>query len=118
LPCTPITEGLIFGGIAGLVTTAACFGLTLGIVTAFYRRGSFGMITLSGVALSNCLLIECSAFPIVDAIRLLFLTIAMTAVFSWTLRLLNRMRTNNTIIDVRTHRPSRAVYPRAATSEK
>lgn len=118
LPCTPITEGLIFGGFAGLVTTAACFGLTLGIVTALYRRGSFAMITLSGVALSNCLLIECSAFPIVDALRLLLLTISMTAVFSWTLRLLNRMRTNNTIIQVQTRRHPRAVYPRAITSEK
>jgi hypothetical protein len=118
LPCTPITEGLIFGGIFGLFITASCFGLTLGIVTTLYRRGSFAMITLSGVALSNLLLIECSAFPIVDAIRLLLLTISMTAVIAWTLRLLNRMRTNNTIIQVHGPRHPRGVYPRAATSEK
>ncbi len=117
LPCTPIAEGLIFGGIAGLVVTAACFGLSLGIVTALYRRGSFTMITLCGVALSNCLLIECSAFPIVDAIRLLLLTISMTAAFAWTLRLLNGMRTN-TIIAVHSRQPPRAIYPRTVTSEK
>lgn len=119
LPCTPITEGLIFGGIGGLIATAACFGLSLGIVTAFYRRGTFAMITLSGVALSNCLLIECSAFPIVDTVRVLTLTISMTAAFSWTLRLLNRLRANNTIIQVQSrNRHIRPVYPGAVTSEK
>jgi len=112
MPCTPITEGLIFGGLPGLVLTAACFGLILGMVSALYRRGTFVSITLSGVALSNCLLIECSAFPIIDAIRLLLLTISMTAVFSWTLRLLNRLRTNNTIIQVHANRRPRAIYPR------
>jgi hypothetical protein len=118
LPCTPITEGLLFGGIFGLATTAAAFGLTLGIVTAMFRRGSFVMTTLAGVALSNCLQIECSAFPIIDALRLLLLVVSMTSVFAWTLRLMNRMRTNNTIIQVHTHRHQRALYPRAITYEK
>jgi hypothetical protein len=118
LPCTPITEGLIFGGIFGLIITAACFGLSLGIVTALYRRGTFAMVTLSGVALSNCLLIECSSFPIVDSLRLLLLTISMTAAFAWALRLLNRLRTTNTVIQVNTRRHPRAVYHQAVISEK
>jgi hypothetical protein len=120
LPCTPITEGLIFGGIPGLVITAAAFGLTLGIATALYRRGSFASITLAGVGMSGCLLIECSAFPIVDSMRLLVLTVSMTALFAWTLRLLKRVRTNDVIIQVHTRprRPERAVLPRAATSEE
>lgn len=118
LPCTPITEGILFGGIPGLATTAAFFGLTFGIATAMYRRGSFVMTTLAGVALSNCLQIECSAFPIIDASRLLLLTASMTSVFAWTLRLMNRMRTNNTIIQVHAHRHQRTVYPRAVTYEK
>ncbi|HRI63057.1 MAG TPA: hypothetical protein PK156_02435 [Polyangium sp.] len=118
LPCTPITEGLLFGGIFGLAFTAAFFGITLGIITAMYRRGSFVMTTLAGVALSNCLQIECSAFPIIDATRLLLLTISLSAVFAWTLRLINRSRTNTTIIHAHTRRHPRAVYPRAITYEK
>jgi hypothetical protein len=118
LPCTPITEGLLFGGIPGLALTAAFFGLTLGIVTSMYRRGSFVMVTLAGVALSNCLQIECSAFPIIDALRLLLLTVSMSSVFAWTLRLMNRARTTTTIIQAHTRRHPRPVYPRAITYEK
>lgn len=117
LPCTPITEGLIFGGVSGLAITASFFGLALGIVTALYRRGNFVMVTVCGVSLSNLLLIECSAFPIVDSMRMLLLTVSMTSVFAWTIRLFNRMRTNTTIMQVQ-HRHPRAVYPRAATYEK
>lgn len=118
LPCTPITEGLLFGGISGFVIIAAVFGIHLGIVSALYRRGTFASITLSGVALSNCLLIECSAFPIVDSLRLVTLTVSMTAVFAWTLRIFNRMRVPSANIYVHTRRPQRAVLQRAATFDE
>jgi len=117
LPCTPVTEGLLFGGIGGLVFTAASFGATLGIVTALYRRGTFACITLAGVAMSTLVLIECSAFPIVDSARLFLLTMSLATVFAWTARLLYRMRSTNTTVR-QTRRAPRAVYQRPATLEK
>ncbi len=117
LPCTPITEGLLFGGIGGLVFTAACFGITLGIVTALYRRGSFASITLAGVALSTLVLIECSAFPIIDSMRLFMLTMSLATVFAWTMRLLYRMRTTRPKVTLRT-RHRRTVYQPAASLEE
>ena len=47
---------------------------------------------------------ECSAFPIIDSLRSVFLTAAMSGTFAWTLRLLNRVRTTNAIIQVRDER--------------
>ncbi len=118
LPCTPTAEGLIFGGILGLVITATVYGIALGIVTALYRRGSFASVTLCGVALANCLLIECSAFPIVDSMRLLFLTAAMSGTFAWVLRLLNRVRTTNAIIQIRDDRRPLRHVRHAVTAQK
>lgn len=92
LPCTPIAEGLLFGGIGGLVATAVFFGLTLGIVTALYRRGSFASIALAAVTMMPFLLIECSAFPIIDASRVSCLVLVLSALFAWPMRFLYEVR--------------------------
>lgn len=86
LPCTPTAEGIIFGGVPGLFITAAFFGLALGIVTAIYRRGTFASLTLGCAAMYNCVLIECSAFPIIDSLRTLIITGAASGSLAWLLR--------------------------------
>lgn|GEM_PF-6926703 len=87
LPCTATTEGIIFGGIEGLFITALVFGIALGIVTALYRRGTFASMALAGAAMYPCVLIECSAFPIVDSLRVLAITFAFSIPLAWLLHL-------------------------------
>ncbi len=87
LPCTPITEGLLFGGIGGLVVTGAIFGFALGIITAIFRQGSFTSTAIAAITMMTLVLIECSAFPIIDASRSFAFILTMSASIAWLLRL-------------------------------
>lgn len=89
LPCTPTAEGIIFGGVPGLLITAFFFGISLGIVTALYRRGTFASLALGGAAMYHSVLIECSAFPIIDSLRMLVIATFVAGSVAWFLRMIH-----------------------------
>ncbi len=93
LPCTPTAEGIIYGGIPGLFITAISYGIGLGIITALYRRSTFSGLALGGTAMYQHVLIECSAFPIIDSMRVLVISIFVAGTVAWVLRFFDIMWT-------------------------
>lgn len=74
LACTPITEGIMFGGVGGFCLVALLFGIGVGFACLVYRQGSDAGLVLSCVMLIPFAEIECGGFPVFLALRGLLIT--------------------------------------------
>lgn len=81
LPCTPITEGVLFGGAFGLLAVGAAWAIGVMLMSSLYANGTAAGLVLASVAMTQVAGIETQAFPVVRSIR----EVIIVAGFMWTL---------------------------------
>jgi hypothetical protein len=83
LPCTALSEGVLFGGGLGLFCVGACWAFALALASSFYGAGTASGHVLSAVMLTPIITIETSAFPLLQSLRALVLFASFLAVLAW-----------------------------------
>lgn len=70
LPCTPVTEGYLSGGVWGVIAIALIWGVGIAVSERLLAYPSVTQRALGLALFSECIILEGGAFPFISALRM------------------------------------------------